>query len=130
MKFWFIGVAGCVALSACAPTTRFEWGGYEAGLYNYYRDAANGPQYQTALENAIERGQATDRVAPGLHAELGYILWEQGRYDEARTHFERERELFPESAVFMDRYLGNAGANTGAPAAEVAAPAPSAELNS
>lgn len=112
MKTWklILGAAALTTVAACAPQSRFEWGNYENSLYALYQnpDAADG--YEQSLRRAIARGDETDRVAPGLNAELGYLLHEQGRHAEAREYFLRERELFPESATFMNRYLEPAAA--------------------
>jgi hypothetical protein len=97
------------ALAACVPASRFEWGGYDQQLFRYHQDAENRDDYVRALERALERGEATNRVAPGLNAELGYLMWEEGRYEEADLLFSREIQLFPESRYFIERFM-SAGA--------------------
>ncbi|MGJ3233251.1 MAG: DUF4810 domain-containing protein [Oceanicaulis sp.] len=106
MKIKFALCAAALSVvTACAQQSRFEWGNYENSLYALYQNPEAASGHEESLRRAIERGEATNRVAPGLNAELGYLLWEQGRQAEAREYFLRERELFPESATFMDRYL-------------------------
>ena len=106
-----------LAISACAPTSRFEWGAYEGTLYAYSKKPENRDAYRASLVSAIQRGEATNRVAPGLNAELGYIFMEDGQAAEAIQYFETEKRLFPESARFMDgvitrlRSNGAAGAH-------------------
>lgn len=100
--------------SACAPTTLFEWGGYEPALYAYAQNPENRGAYKEALEKAIQRGRDRNAVAPGLLAELGYLHMEAGETVEARALFEEERSRFPESAVLMNRVI--AGMNGGASA--------------
>jgi len=99
----------CSVLSACAPTSRFEWGGYEQALYAYTQNPENRGVYKTSLEQAIERGKRRDAVAPGMYAELGYLYLEEGEADLAVQNFQQERALFPESAVFMDRVIQQLG---------------------
>ena len=48
-----------------------------------------------------------DRIPPGLYAEYGYALFEAGRLDEALTYYQREREEWEESRVFMDKMIRN-----------------------
>lgn len=100
---------GAAALTACAPTSRFEWGGYEQALYAYSQNPENRGVYKTALESAIERGRARDAIAPGLLAELGYLYLEDGNAVEALKYFREERTRFPESAVLMDRVITQLG---------------------
>ena len=56
-----------------------------------------------SLEEQLEKTSHRQRLpAPGLHAHLGYLHSAAGNVDTARSHFETEKELFPESARFMD----------------------------
>jgi hypothetical protein len=54
------------------------------------------------LVAALRNGEASNRVAPGLNAELGYLYMEEGRTAEAIQYFEAEKRLFPEAQQFMD----------------------------
>lgn len=107
-------LAGAAALTACAPTSRFEWGSYEQALYAYSENSENRGVYKEALERAIERGRARNAVAPGLLAELGYLYLEEGNSAEAMRYFREERTLFPESAGLMDRVIAQLGGSTSA----------------
>jgi len=98
-------LGAALAVTACAPTTRFEWGAYEQTLYAYTQNPENRSVYKTSLEQTIERGQKRNAVAPGMHAELGYLYLEEGDSAAALQHFQQERSLFPESARFMDRVI-------------------------
>ena len=99
-KSFFIAV-GTLALSACAPQTRFEWGNYESSLYVYYKSPSERAQYETSLTKAIELGKKSNKVAPGLYAELGYLHLEDGDAAGAQTNFNEEMRLFPESRAFL-----------------------------
>lgn len=105
-KFLIVAAAGAIlTVAACAPATRFEWGAYEQALYAYTQNPESRSVYKTSLEQAIDRGQKRNAVAPGLHAELGYLYLEEGERAAALQHFQLERALFPESARFMDRVI-------------------------
>lgn len=89
-------------LTACTTTTsRFDWGAYDTTLYAYAKNPAARDAYRTALVRAIERGRASNRVAPGLLAELGYLHLEDGQQAAAIQCFEEEMARFPEAAPFM-----------------------------
>lgn len=96
-----IAALSLVALAACAPTTRFEWGSYEGSLYAYAKQPAQKEMFRNALARAIEKGRQTNRVAPGLNAELGYLYLEDGDTTKAVALFEEEMRLFPESREFL-----------------------------
>ena len=93
--------ASAVALTACVAAPRFEYGAYEPTLYAYYKKPELADKFETALEKAIEKGEASDRLAPGLYAELGYLKLNQGDQATAVQLFRKEAEAFPESEVFM-----------------------------
>lgn len=98
-------------LAACATTpSRFEWGGYEGALYTYAKKPDRRADYQKALETAVARGRTSDRVAPGLLAELGYIYLEDGDIEHAVPLFEEEMQRFPESRTFLSGVVARARA--------------------
>ncbi|NNJ70828.1 MAG: DUF4810 domain-containing protein, partial [Kiritimatiellales bacterium] len=51
---------------------------------------------------------ATKPMAPGLYAEYGFLLMRQGENGRAISYFNKEKALWPESAVFMDSMIQTA----------------------
>lgn len=96
-------------LAGCATPSRFEWGGYEAALYAYAKKPELRPNYRAALEKAIEQGRKTNRLAPGLLAELGYLDLEDHNEVEALRHFNEEMAAFPESRAFLSDVVARVG---------------------
>ncbi len=101
-----------VALLAagCAETEAplYRWGNYENLIYDMYVNPGKAePGVQIAkLSEDIQRANAEGkRVPPGVHAHLGYMYYTQGNQGEALQEFALERELYPESAVFIDGML-------------------------
>ena len=120
-------LAAALALSSGCATNQagsrdlYRWGVYEDILY----DAALKPgsadpvSASQRLSADIATTEISGReVAPGLHAHLGYLYYTQGNLGAATLQFERERELFPESAVFIDGLLARVQADQGGEAAE------------
>jgi hypothetical protein len=54
----------------------------------------------------------TNRVAPGLLAELGYLHLEDGDIPGAIALFEEEKALFPESKKLMNDVIARLSAGT------------------
>ncbi|PHM39038.1 hypothetical protein Xmau_03207 [Xenorhabdus mauleonii] len=107
-------LAGC-ALTGCvkAPKNLYVWGDYQPALYQYYQQDKTGPQEQLqSLQKVIEQAKSKDKpVPPGLHAQMGLLYSKTGNTGEAFRQFEIEKELFPESAPYMDFLLSkNKGA--------------------
>jgi hypothetical protein len=94
-------LAGALAVTACATPPRFEYGAYEPTLYAYYKKPEMADKFEAALEKAIEKGEKSGRLAPGLYAELGYLRLLQGDQPGAVDMFQKEATSFPEANFFM-----------------------------
>jgi hypothetical protein len=96
-----LGVLAALGTAGCVPQTRFEWGNYEPSLYQYYKSPSDRAQYEKSLTQAIASGRKSNRIAPGLCAELGYMKLEDGNVAAAQSSFDEEMRLFPESRPFL-----------------------------
>ena len=93
-----------VFLTGCQTSQGlYHWGEYESSLYEYYKDPAEQEALAERLLALIEDESA--RIPPGIYAEYGTLLLQQGRTDEAVIYFEREKELWPESQTLMDSMI-------------------------
>lgn len=112
-KSFFMLLALSLFTVGCAqqPKTLYEWEGYQASLYNYFVPSKHDAQAQVAiLEQSIEKAQAKgSRAAPGLHAHLALLYFNLGRDEEGVGHLVTEKQLFPESAAFVDFMLEKQG---------------------
>jgi len=95
--------------SACVPAERFAWGNYDMALYQYSKSPDRLAAYEATLVQAISSGKATNRLAPGLIAELGYIKLEKGETKEAIALFREEATQFPSSASFLNGIITRLG---------------------
>lgn len=104
--FKFIILAVCaLSMSACLPPTQFHWGSYEESLFSRQQHAGAGGEAEAAtmLLATINEAQANNgKVGPGIHADYGYLLFKQGRADEAITELQKEAALYPESKPLME----------------------------
>jgi len=95
-----------LVLTACQPRSLYDWGSYNAAVHRFYN---NQDTYQNDVEVrrlALELSTAKpERIPPGKSAHLGYLYTLQGDSTTAEKYFTLEKELFPESAVFMDRVI-------------------------
>lgn len=99
-------LAGC----ATAPPTIYSWGSYEQVIYASYHSPQDVPAEKQVeiLEKDYQLARSTNkRVPPGWHAHLGTLYYQLGRVDQAQQELLTEKAEFPESAVFVDRLLGN-----------------------
>ncbi len=110
--------AGTLAMSAlllvgCATNhEKYTWGSYDPALYAYYKSPAKVTELSLTLRETIDASDAKKLpVAPGLRAEYGYLLLQQGNASQAVVYFQAEEKEWPESKVFMDRMIQVASAS-------------------
>ena len=98
-----------VAATSCvSDKSLYSWGQYEDSVYRvcHGADAFDLTKDVQMLSQEIDRAHAEGRrVAPGVHAHLGYLYYVSGNAGAAVEHFKAEKELYPESAKFIDGML-------------------------
>jgi hypothetical protein len=102
-------VALAAALSGCAPPTLYRWNGYDQSLYDFYRNPTDHEAWVAKLKTImLDVEQEPTRIPPGLYAEYGYALFEEGNNKLAIVYFEKEKARWPESTDLMDKLIRNA----------------------
>jgi hypothetical protein len=93
-------------LIGCAAPAKYTWGNYDGSLYSYYKGATKSAAHMAELQSIIDSAEKTQgRVAPGIHAEYGYLLLQQGKSAEAAVQFENEKAKWPESTQLMNTMI-------------------------
>ena len=94
-------------LAGCAGhQEKYSWGNYDPSLYDYYKSPAKVGELVTSLQASIDAARAHGQpTPPGIRAEYGYLLLQQGRVPEAVAQFQSEEKAWPESKVFMDHMI-------------------------
>lgn len=102
-------IVSCIAtLTACAPPKLYNWGNYEQGLYNSYKDPNQTEALRISLEEQVVAVEANgQKMAPGLYAELGTLYLQAGSTDKAKMYYEKEKNTWPESATLMSALINN-----------------------
>ncbi len=110
MRARLLALAAVAALaSACAPKATYYWGQYDTALYHYYTNPQDRDAWIETLRTTIlEAEQRGDKVPPGICAEYGYALFEEGQAEASVPWFQREKDTWPESAVLMEKMIRNA----------------------
>ena len=63
----------------------------------------------TALERDLQKIRSSGKTPPpGYHAHLGMLYASLGKDDQMVQQFQTEKQLFPESAAYMDFLLKKA----------------------
>jgi hypothetical protein len=102
-------VVALVLISACvSDKSLYFWGHYEDSVYGLCHgtgtfDLAKDVQI---LSQEVDRARVEGRrVAPGVHAHLGYLYYVSGNTGAAVQQFNAEKETYPESTTFIDGML-------------------------
>ena len=100
-----------LAMSGCANNSMlYQWGGYDAMLYQSYKNPEKSVELRQGLELHISTMEkANQRVAPGLYAELGTMYMQEGDSARAVSMYTKERDAWPESKGLMDALINNIG---------------------
>ena len=101
-------LAAIAVLAGCATSAneKYDWGDYDPSLYSYYKSPAKVGELTAALEETIKAaGSHSQPVPPGLYAEYGYLMLQQGKAAEALSAFRAEEKQWPEAKVFMDHMI-------------------------
>lgn len=99
-----ITLVGCVS----APKPLYSWGEFPQQTYlSLTLVEKASPQDQILkLEKDVEKAKAKNAaVPPGLYAHIGMQYLNMNDAPRAIQYFELERQVYPESAVLMDRLL-------------------------
>lgn len=95
-------------LAGCATNNHlYEWGPYEGTLFTLYHEPA---AKEKALEQYMKFIEISDRrrpLAPGLYAEAGTFLLEQGDIEGAIQFYKLERDAWPESQPMLTTLIEN-----------------------
>lgn len=94
-------------LTGCAQN-KYNWNGYDKGLYEAYKDPNQVVALQIKLQetiDAIEKEKQT--VPPGLYAELGTLYLQEGDIEKAKKYYAKERDAWPESKTLMNVLIKN-----------------------
>jgi len=104
----FAVLVSLLALSGCAAKTRYVWRDYDTKLYSHYKDPAQKEEFYQALKETLDDAESSGRIPPGIYAEYGYVLYEQGNSSQAILYYQKEADLWPESRFFMTKLINMA----------------------
>lgn len=113
-------VIAAVILAGCGaqqPKPLYNYAGYSDSYYAYKKNMTpeSTLQLQKSIEEAINgtENSSSGRVAPGMHANLGYLYLKAGKPNEAIASFVNEKTIYPESTLFMDKLINRVKAAEG-----------------
>lgn len=117
MKIFLLALCGLFLTGCANRSSIYQWGGYDAMLYQSYKNPEKAAEFRQGLELHIAKmEQSQQKIAPGLYAELGTMYLQAGDASKAVAMYTKERDAWPESKGLMDALINNVGKRTGAKA--------------
>lgn len=113
IKLLVLTAVAVATLSGCQTTKPlYHYGDYQNNVYAHFKNEDSSVTKEIeALEKTITESAAKKlKVGPGLHAHLGYLYIESGQMDTGIAYLLKEKQLYPESAQYIDFLLKNAKA--------------------
>lgn len=113
LKFFTVLAVLVATLSGCQSTKPlYHYGSYQTNVYAHFKNEDSAVTEEIgALEQTIAQSAAKKlAVGPGLYAHLGYLYIESGQKDTGIAYLLKEKQLYPESAQYIDFLLKNAKA--------------------
>jgi hypothetical protein len=100
-------LALAAATAGCATSqTGYNWGNYDDALYAHYKSPQDRQAWVASLKKIIlQSEQAGAKVPPGIYAEYGFALYEEGKTADAVAYYTREMNNWPESRIFMEKAI-------------------------
>jgi hypothetical protein len=83
----------------------YEWRGYDSKLYEHYKNPAEQAKFHEDMKEVVMQAEAEGRVPPGIYAEYGFLLLEEGNRAAAVQYFQKEAARWPESRVLMEKLI-------------------------
>ncbi|MGA7829133.1 MAG: DUF4810 domain-containing protein [Geobacteraceae bacterium] len=97
-------LAGCGA----KRNTRYAWCDYDSTLYEYYKAPAQKDEFVKTLKETIDEAESENSVPPGIYAEYGFAMYEQGKIEQAVLYYQKESNKWPESKYLMAKMIATA----------------------
>jgi len=118
MVFLFTGCTGNPPLYSGYDKTPpvYYFGNSSETLYAHKKEPDNETfvQMKQSLEDVIEHSELNGiEIAPGIFANIGYLNLLEHKPDQAIAYFKKEKQLYPEATIFMNRMIQKVEAQTG-----------------
>ncbi|QZT36890.1 DUF4810 domain-containing protein [Halosquirtibacter xylanolyticus] len=98
-----------LSLFASCSVSPYYWGSYEKVTYKYNKNMtpearANVMENYQSVINYCKQSTSKE-VPPGIYADYGYLLIQDGQVDLGKSYMEKEMELYPESKKIVTYLL-------------------------
>lgn len=107
-KILLLTAVAIVGASCTTQTPLYNWNKYDDAVYAYTKraDEKSVESLMGIYVKLIENSGGSRKVPPpGVCADYGYLLIQNGKTQEGKELLVKETVLYPESKLFVDRIL-------------------------
>lgn len=107
MKKYFFALLAIWLLSACAPQKMYYWGDYNKAVYDHEKKQTESSKkvllktFEEIISKSKRKG-TRKQVPPGIYADYGFHLLQDGQIEKGMRMLEKEKELYPESEQMVN----------------------------
>jgi len=81
-------------------------------MYKHYKNPAEREAFVQSLKEILDDAEPEGKVPPGIYAEYGFVMYEQGNIQQAVLYYQKEANKWPESRAFMNKLIAIANNRT------------------
>jgi hypothetical protein len=100
------------SLIGCGAHSLYSWSSYDTKMYKHYKNPAEREAFIESLKEILDDAEPAGKVPPGIYAEYGFVMYEQGNNQQAILYFQKEANKWPESRAFMTKLIANVNNRT------------------
>ncbi len=93
------------SLMGCGAHNRYNWSDYDTKMYKHYKNPAEREDFVRSLKEILDNAEPEDKVPPGIYAEYGFVMYEEGNTQQAILYYQKEATKWPESRAFMTKLI-------------------------
>ncbi len=107
---------GAISLAFCSCTkvlyTHYD---YDEAVYFYAKNSGNieskhAKKLLKSYKNIVDNPKGENMVAPpGTYADYAYLLFKDGKIDQAKMYFQKEYVTYPESKPYVESLMQKLG---------------------
>lgn len=95
--------------ASCAPSNLYYWGKYDQATYQFNKTQTEESRvkllstYEDIIKNKAK--SLSKEVPPGIYADYGYLLIQDGQIAKGKEMLEKELSIYPESKKMVEYIL-------------------------
>ena len=106
-RYLFYFTAICLITACGVPKPMYYWGDYNKAVYDYQKEQTESSKkdlmktFEKIISKSSKKG-TRKKVPPGIYADYGFLLLQDGQLKKGMRMLEKEKKLYPESEKMVN----------------------------